>query len=75
MSSGFQVFEVDLVASATNVISEPFAWLVSNGLRKTCAALQCIRMVVCGTAFFIKVPLFAKTVIEIPQKNAFLGNF
>ena len=42
-----------LVAPATNVISESSAWLVPNRLRKTCLALQCIRVVVCGTAFFI----------------------
>ena len=60
-----------LVAPTTNVISEAFAWLVPNRLRKTCLALHRIRVVVSGTAFFIKVRLFSKTVIEIPQKIYF----
>ena len=70
MPSGFQVFEVDL-CSSYNVISEPFACLVTKRLRKTCLVLQCIRVIVCGTAFFIKVRLFSKTAIEIPQKMSF----
>ena len=59
---GFQIFEVDLAAPATNLISEPFPWVVLNRLRKTFLALQCIRKGACKTAFFIKVRLFSKTV-------------
>ena len=49
------------MAPATNVNSEPFPWLVLNRSRGTCPGLQCIRMVVCKTAFFIRVPLFSNT--------------
>ena len=31
-----------------------FPWLTLNWMRKTCPALQCIRVVVCRTAFFHK---------------------
>ena len=50
----FQIFEV--------VISERFPWLVLNRSRKTCLALQFVRVVICSTAFFTKASLFSKTV-------------
>ena len=51
-----------LLVPATNVIFEPFPWLEPNRSRKTCLVLQCIRVVVCNTAFFIKVSLLLKNV-------------
>ena len=52
-----------LVAPATNVIFEPFPWLVVNLSRQACLALQFVRVVVCSKAcFFIKESLFSKSV-------------
>ena len=54
-----QIFlRLTLVAHATNVISEPFPWLILNSSRKTCLALQYIGVVVCNAAFSIKISLF-----------------
>ena len=58
-----------LVARATNVISERFPWLLLGKSRETRLALQCIKMVVCRTAFFPK-SRFLKAV-EISQKMSF----
>ena len=58
---------LNLVALATNMISQPFPWLVLNRSYKTCLALQCVSVVVCKTIFFTKVSLLWKT-NEIPQK-------
>ena len=58
-----------LVARATNVISERFPWLLLGKSRETRLALQCIKMVVCRTAFFPKSH-FLKAV-EISQKMSF----
>ena len=64
-----------LVAAATNVISEPFPWLVLNRTRKTCLALQCIRVVVYSTVFLIKGILFSKTVYGNPAEMSFQKTF
>ena len=61
----FSNFEVDFVASFTNVVSELFPWLVVMRSRKTCLARSASE---CSTAFFIKVRLLSKLYIEIPQK-------
>ena len=42
------------MAPATNVVSQPFPWLILNNLRKTCLALQCIRVALFRTALFHK---------------------
>ena len=70
---GFQIFfRFMLIAPATNVISQPFPWLVRNKLRKTCLTFQCIRWVVCSIAFFFtKVSLFLKTIYWSPAKVHF----
>ena len=71
----FTFFRLILVAPATNVISKPFLWSVLSRSRKTCLALQCIRVAVYRTNFFIKVHLFSTNVNWNPNKNVFLGNF
>ena len=43
-----------LVDAATNVIFEPFLWLVLNRSGKACLTLSCIIVVVCSTAFLCK---------------------
>ena len=58
-----------LVARATNVISERFPWLLLGKSRETRLALQCIKMVVCRTAFFPKSRFL--TAVEISQKMSF----
>ena len=58
MPSGFQTFGADLVARATNVISERFPWLLLGKSRETRLALQCIKMFVCRTAFFSQKSFF-----------------
>ena len=58
-----------LVARATNVISERFPWLLLGKSHETRLVLQCIKMVVCRTAFFPKSH-FLKAV-EISQKMSF----
>ena len=68
-------FRLILVVPSANVISEPFSWLLLYRLRKTCLALQYIRMVVCRTAFFIKARLFSKTVNWNPAKMSFQESF
>ena len=65
MSLGFQIFEIDLVAPATNALSDPFPWLVLNRSCKASLALPCIRVVLCRTADVY----FPKLLIEIPQKK------
>ena len=62
---GFQILEVDLAGPATNIISEPFLWLVLNRSR----------VFVCTATFFMKVSLFSKTVNWNPAKNVFPENF
>ena len=59
LSSIFEFLTLALVTPATNVISEPFPWLVLTRSHQT---LQCIGVVVCITAFFKKVSLFSKTI-------------
>ena len=64
-----------LVALDTNVISEPFSWLVVlNRLHKTCLALQCVTVAVCSTAFFHKRKFIFENRLLKSRKNVFLGN-
>ena len=58
----FKFFRLILVATATNVISEPFPWSALNRSGKTCLALQYIRVVVCRTALFHKSTFILTTV-------------
>ena len=64
-----------LVAPATNVISEPFPWLVSTRSLKTCLALQCVRVVVCSTAFFHESKITFENRLSKSHKNVFPGTF
>ena len=50
-----------LIVLATNIISQSFPWLVVSKSYKICLALQCVRVVVCSTAFFTKISLLSKT--------------
>ena len=67
------------VATAANVICKPFFWLVLNRSCKTCLGLRCIIMVVCSTAFFVKVSLFSKTfywnLAKMPFQETFDINY
>ena len=51
---GLRFLRLMLVAAATNVIFEPFLWLVLNRSGKACLTLPCIRVVVCSKAFLCK---------------------
>ena len=54
---------------SSNLISEPFSWLVLNRSHKTCLALQCIRPVVCSTNFFHKNKfVFANPLLKSRKK-------
>ena len=44
-------------------------------MRKPCLALQCIRMIICKTAFLIKVSLFSKMFDWIPAEMSFQETF
>ena len=74
-STVFKFLKRLLVAPATNVITEPFPLVVPNRSRKTCLALQCIRVVVCSTAFFIKVSLFLNNVYWNPGRMSLSETF
>ena len=66
----FQVFKINFSSCyATNVISEIFTWLLLKRSRKTCLALQCVRVQYVVQPFFIKSKFtFEKNFIEIPRK-------
>ena len=57
----FELLRLILINPATNVIFEKFPWLILNRSRNTYPTLQRMRVVVCSTAFFIKVSLFLKS--------------
>ena len=64
-----------LVDSSTNVISKSFHWFVLNGSRKTCLAVQCVRIAVCSTGFFHKSKFIFKNSLLKFRQNVFPGNF
>ena len=72
-----EVFEINFSSCyTTNVISETFNRLLLNRSLKTCLALQCIRVVVCSTAFFFtKVSLPSKNFYWNPAKMSFQETF
>ena len=54
-----------LVAHATNVISEPFPWLLLNRLRETCLTLHFVKMAVCRTEKYVFILIIIVIIIAI----------
>ena len=75
----FQVFDFSNInfssCCASNVISKTFTWLLLNRSSKTCLALQCVRVVVCSTAFYHESNVTFEKFLLKSWDNVFLGNF
>ena len=61
----FKILGLILVAHDTNVISEPFLWLLLNRSRETCLAYHCIEVAVCRTEKYVLILIIILIIIAI----------
>ena len=61
----FKILGLILVAHDTNVISEPFLWLLLNRSRETCLAYHCIKVAVCRTEKYVLILIITLIIIAI----------
>ena len=61
----FKILGLILVAHDTNVISEPFLWLLLNRSRETCLAYHYIKVAVCRTEKYVLILIITLIIIVI----------
>ena len=61
----FKILGLILVAHDTNVISEPFLWLLLNRSCETCLAYHCIKVAVCRTEKYVLILIITLIIIVI----------